>query len=117
MSYECNDVGPDYFHTIGTPILRGREFSVADRKHSQPVVIVNETLARTIFGNVNPVGHTIKSDLTGAETQLIVGVAKDSKYFTLGERQRLAVYQPYFAYPEPVNLHFLIRTTSSPAAM
>jgi ABC-type antimicrobial peptide transport system permease subunit len=114
VSYECNDVGPDYFHTIGTPILRGREFSVADRKSSQPVVIVNETLARTVFGKVDPVGHTIKSDLTGAETQLIVGVAIDSKYFTLGERQRLAVYQPYFAYREPVNLHFLIRTTSSP---
>jgi ABC-type antimicrobial peptide transport system permease subunit len=53
--------------------------------------------------------------LTGAETQLIVGVAKDSRYFTLGEKQRLAVYQPYFAYREPVNLHFLVRTTSSPA--
>jgi predicted permease len=115
VSYECNDVGPDYFHTIGTPILRGREFSVADRKSSQPVVIVNETLARTVFGNVNPVGHTIKSDLTSAETQLIVGVAKDSRYFTLGERQRLAVYQPYYAYRQPVNLHFLIRTISSPA--
>ncbi|MDQ2840105.1 MAG: ABC transporter permease [Acidobacteriota bacterium] len=115
VSYECNNIGPDYFRTIGIPILRGREFSGADRKGSQPVVIVNETLARTVFGNVDPVGHTIKNDFTGAETQLIVGVAKDSRYFTLGEKQRLAVYQPYFAYAEPVNLHFLVRTSSSPA--
>jgi ABC-type antimicrobial peptide transport system permease subunit len=69
-----------------------------------------------VFGNVNPVGHTLKRDLTGSETQLIVGVAKDSKYFTLGEQQRLAVYQPYFAYPQPVNLHFLIRTTHRPSS-
>jgi predicted permease len=116
MSYECNDVGPGYFHTIRTPIVRGREFSVADRKDTQPVAIVNETLARTVFGNVDPVGHTIKSDLTGSETQLIVGVAKDSKYFTLGEQQRLAVYQPYFAHPQPVNLHFLISTTNRPSS-
>jgi predicted permease len=116
VSYECNDVGPGYFHTIRTPIVRGREFSVADRKDTQPVVIVNETLARTVFGNVDPVGHTIKSDLTGSETQLIVGVAKDSKYFTLGEQQRLAVYQRYFAHPQPVNLHFLISTTNRPSS-
>jgi predicted permease len=116
VSYECNDVGPGYFHTIRTPIVRGREFSVTDRKDTQPVVIVNETLARTVFGNVDPVGHTIKSGLTGSETQLIVGVAKDSRYFTLGEQQRLAVYQPYFAYPQPVNLHFLISTTNRPSS-
>jgi hypothetical protein len=35
VSYECNDVGPGYFHTIRTPIVRGREFSVADRKDTQ----------------------------------------------------------------------------------
>jgi len=116
VSYECNNVGPDYFRTVGTPILRGREFSLADRKGSQPVVIVNETFAKTVFGNADPVGHTITSDFKGAESQLIVGVAKDSKYFTLAEKQRLAIFQPYFAYAEPVNLHFLLRTTNSAAA-
>src|SRR5579872_946443 len=82
--YECNNVGPDYFRTLGSPILRGREFSTADRKGSQPVVIVNETFARTVFGNTDPVGHTITIDFANDKTKLIVGVAKDSKYFTLG---------------------------------
>jgi predicted permease len=114
VSYECKFyVGPDYFRTIGTPILRGRDFSPADRRS---VVIVNETFAKTVFGSADPVGHTIISDFKGAEPLLIVGVAKDSKYSTLGEKQRLAVFQPYFADAEPVNLHFLVRTTSSPTA-
>lgn len=114
VSYECSFyVGPDYFRTIGTPILRGRDFSPADRRS---VVIVNETFAKTIFGGADPLGHTIITDFKGAEPQLIVGVAKDSKYSTLGEKQRLAVFQPYFADAEPVNLHFLVRTTSSPTA-
>ena len=77
---------------------------------------MNETFARTVFESADPVGHTITSDFKGAESQVIVGVAKDSKYFTLGEKQRLAVYQPYFGYAEPVNLHFLVRTIGSPTA-
>jgi predicted permease len=114
--YECNNVGPDYFRAIGIPVLRGREFSEADRKGSQPVAIVNETFARAVFGNADPVGHTVISDFTHDKAKLIVGVVKDSKYFTLGEKQRLASYGPYFAYDEPVNLHFLIRTAGSPAS-
>jgi predicted permease len=115
IQYECNNVGPDYFRTIGIPIQHGRDFTAADRKGSQPAVIVNETFARTVFGNVDPVGHTITTDFPNEKSKLVVGVAKDSKYFTLSEKQRLAVYEPYFARDEPINLHFLIRTTGAPA--
>ncbi len=111
VQYECNNVGPDYFRTLAIPILRGREFSVTDRKGSQPVAIVNETFARTLFGNINPIGHTITTD----KPTLIVGVAKNSKYFSLGEKHPLALYEPYFAFEEPANLQFLIRTANSPA--
>jgi len=116
LQYECNDVGPDYFRTIGIPILGGREFTAADRKGERPVAIVNETFARAVFGKTDPVGHTIATNIPNAPAKLIVGVVKDSKYFTFGEKQRLAVYEPYFANGEPINLHFLIRTAGSPAA-
>jgi predicted permease len=115
VQYECNNVSPDYFRAIGIPMQRGREFTAADRKGSQPVAIVNESFARTIFGNVDPVGRTITTDFKNDKGKLIVGVAKDSKYFTLSEKQRLAVYDPYFAASEPINLHFLIRTAGAPA--
>jgi ABC-type antimicrobial peptide transport system permease subunit len=61
------------------------------------------------------VGHVITTDFTDAKSKLVVGVVKDSKYFTLSEKQRLAVYEPYFAFEEPINLHFLIRAASSPS--
>ena len=102
------------FARSAIPILRGREFS-ADRKGSQPVAIVNETFARAVFGKTDPVGHTIATDFANEKPKLIVGVAKDSRYFTLGERQRLAVYEPYFAGAERINLHFLVRIAGSPA--
>ncbi|MBV8897507.1 MAG: ABC transporter permease [Acidobacteriaceae bacterium] len=117
VQYECNNVGPEYFHTIGIPILLGREFAATDRKGSQQVAIVNESFAHALFEKSNPVGHVITIKLQEQTSMLIVGVAKDSKYFTLGEKQRLAVYQPYFAFNEPVNLHFLIRTAGSPTSL
>lgn len=116
VRYQCNNVGPDYFGTVGIPLLRGREFNSADRKGSQPVVIVNETFAHTVFGQSDPIGHTIKTDLPNDKVKLVIGIAKDSKYFTLGETQQSAVYEPYFASQEPVNLNFLIRTTGPPDA-
>ena len=115
LEYQCENAGPDYFRTIRIPILRGREFTAADRKGTQ-VAIVNESFARAVFGNADPVDHTFTTDLPNDKSKLIVGVAKDSKYFTLSEKQRLAVYEPYFASEEPVNLHFLIRTAMSPGS-
>ena len=116
MQYECNSVGPEYFRTFAIPVLRGREFSVRDRKASQPVVVVNESFARKVFGSADPVGHTIATDFSKDKPRLIVGVVKDSKYGTFSEKQLLAVYEPYFASDEPVNLHFVIRVAGSAAA-
>jgi ABC-type antimicrobial peptide transport system permease subunit len=116
VEYQCNSVGPDYFRTLGIAILRGRDFTGTDRKGSQPVVILSQNFAHTVFGDIDPVGHTITSELPNEKSKLVVGVAKDSKYFTLSEKQRLAVYEPYFASDEPVNLQFLIRTAGPPSA-
>jgi putative ABC transport system permease protein len=81
------------------------------------VVIVNESFARMVFGKTDPVGHTFSTDFANDKPKLIVGVVKDSRYFTLGEQQRLAAYEPYFANHEPINLHFLISTAGSPEAL
>jgi predicted permease len=113
VMYQCNAVGPDYFRAIGIPLLRGREFSSLDRKGSETVAIVNETFARIVFGNADPVGRTIT---VGKSITRIVGIAKDSKYFTLGEAQKAALYEPWFARDEPVDLHFIVRVPgASPA--
>ena len=110
MKWQCNNVGPDYFRAIGIPVLRGREFTAREGKGSQ-VAIVNETFARQMFGSIDAVGHTF----TGPTALTIVGVVKDSKYFTLGEQQKAAVYEPYFAYDEPENLSFIVRATGPPS--
>ena len=112
LTFECIDVGPDYFRAIGIPLLRGREFSAYDRKGAQPVAIVNETFARTMFGAKDPIGRTVTSS---NKTAVVVGLVKDSKYFTLGESQRRAMYEPYFARDQPVKLNFIVRAAGVPA--
>jgi ABC-type antimicrobial peptide transport system permease subunit len=105
VDFNFNWVAPDYFKTMGIRLLAGREFLASDRSGAPRVAIINENLGRRLFGNTNPVGHVIRWD--GPVT--VVGVAGNSKYFTIGENGALALYVPYFQEGSIVNLHFLIR--------
>ncbi len=114
VTYKNNSVGSDYFKVMGIPILAGREFSASDRPGTPAVVVINETFAREVFGETNPVGHSFR--FPEGEPITIVGVAKNSKYFTLGEQNTLALYSAYAQQPAPDGLHFLVRA-QSPAAL
>jgi predicted permease len=96
VRFHNNDVGPDYFRTMGIPILAGREFAASDRKGSPEVAILNENLARRLFGDRNPVGRTFRYPAPSMSAPItVVGVAANSKHFTLGEEKPLAMYSPY----------------------
>ena len=49
-------IGPDYFSTMGVPLIAGREFTEADTQTNQKVTIINETLARRFFAGRSPIG-------------------------------------------------------------
>lgn len=87
--FHYNFVSGDYFRTLGIPVLAGREFSKWDRN----VAIVNRNLAGELFGDVSPIGHSIR--FGDSKPLQIVGVAANSKYFTLGEERPFAIYQPW----------------------
>ncbi len=107
VQFNYNFVGPDYFKTMGIPIVQGREFLPSDRKGAPEVVILNENLARRLFGNRNAAGHTIR---WAGNPVTVAGVAKNSKYFSLGEENPQALYTSYLREGGSiVNLHFLVR--------
>jgi predicted permease len=96
VHFHNNDVGPGYFRTMGIPILAGREFLASERMGSPEVAIVNENLARRLFGDRNPVGRTFRyASPTPTAPVTVVGIAANSKYFTLGEEMPMAMYTPY----------------------
>jgi predicted permease len=98
-------VGPGYFATMGIPVLAGREF----RETDQNGVIVNEALARRLFGAANPIGRMMNN-------QPILGVVRNSKYFSLAEDQRYAAFEPHRRNTGPV-LHLMIRAAAPPETL
>ena len=79
-----NVVGPNFFHTLGVPVLSGRDFADSDTASSPHVGIINEEFARRFLPGVNPLGHTTGTD-NGQYTMTIVGVVKDHKYRSIDE--------------------------------
>jgi predicted permease len=77
---EENRVGTGYFHALGIPILRGRDFDERDSTTSQPVAILNQAFARKLFGNESPIGHRIGYQAPPHDADyLIVGETADAR--------------------------------------
>ena len=78
-----NDVGPGFFHTLGVPVLAGREFTDADTRTSQKVAVVNELFGERFLHGQSPLGHRVNgngNDEADKDGFVIVGVVKNHKY-------------------------------------
>jgi predicted permease len=84
---------PGYFQTIGIPLLRGRDFTDADRDGSVRVAIVNQTLADRLWPSQDPIGKRFRF-YTDSFYRQVVGVVTTSKYMMLGEEPQSAAYVP-----------------------
>ncbi|SPE34453.1 conserved membrane hypothetical protein [Candidatus Sulfopaludibacter sp. SbA3] len=115
VQYNSNSVGPDYFHVMRIPILQGRAFQDSDRAGAPSVIILNENLSRRLFGNASPVGHVVR--FPNNRDARVVGVARNSKYATLGEENAMATYSPFAQQRWDTFAHFFVRTKNAPEAM
>ena len=88
-------VGPNYFHTLDIPMLRGREFSDDDTGTSEKVVIVSETLAKRYWPNENPIGKRLKPEIPNAPFYTVVGEAADVRHWGLDVDLEPTAYYPY----------------------
>jgi predicted permease len=110
-----NAVGPRYFDTLGIPLLRGRAFTEEDRENAPPVAVINETLARQYWPGQDALGQRFQFDDETASLQ-VVGIARDSRYETVGEEPRPYVYLPLLErYAGAVTLH--VRTQGDPGLL
>ncbi len=102
-------ITPGYFATMRIPLLRGRDFSDADRQGATDVAILNETFARHLYGSDDPVGRTFRNE---DRTVTVIGIARDGKYRTLAEPPRNFVYVPLAQRYMP-RLNLVVRTAGS----
>ncbi|HVP46802.1 MAG TPA: ABC transporter permease [Bryobacteraceae bacterium] len=105
-----------YFETIGTPLVRGRDFR--RQEGTERVAIINETLAERMFPGEDPLGRRFRGD---NKTWEIIGVARNSKSRTLGEDPAGIVYLDLQQHPEEVMSFFgisiLAKTTVNPRTL
>jgi len=90
-------VGPDYFRTMGIPLLRGRSFTPADNLQSELVAIIDDTMADKYFPGKDPLGQNFTVPRVGSFR--IVGVVGHVKHWSLGNPgpyERVQAYGPFY---------------------
>jgi predicted permease len=109
ITEDCDIVTPDYFVTMGLELLRGRAFADSDDEDAPGVVVVNETLAKTHWPGVDPIGKRMRvwnRRFVRHDFYEIVGVVRDAKYRTLWEEPRPYLYFPLAQrFFQRMNLH------------
>jgi predicted permease len=116
VGMRSNDVGPGYFHTLGVPMLQGRDILDSDSRTAPKVAVVNETFAKRFFLKSGALGHMaggVKPD----KQYTIVGVAADSKYRSVGEKTRPTLYFPYCQSGSISDMQVELRTNGNPEAL
>jgi predicted permease len=97
-------VAPDFFNTMGIPVLNGREFLPEDMHRGSTGIIVNQAMAAHFWPGRNPIGQHFKN---GKESVEIVGVVKTGKYRSLSENPMDFMYLPLGSQPQ----EFLVART------
>jgi putative ABC transport system permease protein len=110
-----NTVMPNYFETIGIPIIKGRTFGNEDRADSPGVLIINKTMAERFWPGQDPLGKQIKFPQDGS-TGTVVGVVGDAKHYVIDEPPRPQLYGAYSQGPG-IFATLVIRTTVDPLSL
>ena len=119
MNPYFNATSPDYFSTLGIPLLAGRDFLPTDELNREKVAIVNEKFAHAYFGDRNPVGRRIGfGGDPGTKTDIeIIGAIRDAKYMNLREQIRPQVFVPYQQSDWVIEMTAYVRTRLDPDLM
>jgi predicted permease len=116
MTIRYNKVGPQYFSTMGVPLLAGRDFQPGDDENAPKVAIVNESFAKKYFSGGGAIGRRLSVDSDEKEWIEIVGVVRDSKHEQLREKAHSYLFVPYLQQRTPV-VTFYVRTRQDPVSL
>jgi macrolide transport system ATP-binding/permease protein len=104
---DYNEVSSQYFATLGIPLISGREFTRADDENAPRVAVVNQTMVARYWRGQNPIGQRLQ---VKGNWLRVVGVVKDSKYYSMDETPRAFFYVPLRQYFD-IEPDIQIRTT------
>jgi predicted permease len=104
-----------YFPLMQINVVRGRAFSEHDSTNSPAVVIINETLAKKLFPDSDPIGQRIRLDRPDGPEKQVVGVAQNARYSYWAEPPQFALWTP-FSQDFNSTMYIELRTAGDPAS-
>jgi putative ABC transport system permease protein len=122
IAVPMRSVSPEYFDTVGLPILEGRNFRSREAFSWPPafttnvpnVAIINQAMVEQYFPNVNPIGKTFRFSFENIRaTAEIVGIASNSRSEALTQKAEAEIYFSYWQLP-PGTKHLVVRTAADP---
>jgi predicted permease len=115
---DVNTVGNSFFATMGIPIVAGRAFNAQDTATSAKVAIINQSLARKRFPNVNPIGKEIRDgDVPESFAGRIVGICADTRYTSLRDEPPPQFFMLNRQQSDVGGLTYALRSSLEPAAL
>ena len=110
-------VSDGYLQAMGIRLLAGRAFSAEDTQSSQPVAVINETLARTLWPGQNALGQIVMGQGTGGPGRQVIGLVSDVRHRALEQNSGCELYFPVSQWDESGAEYLVIRTQLPPAAI
>jgi putative ABC transport system permease protein len=111
---DIRSISPKYLETMGITLLKGRGITAQDTEKSPKVAIINETMARRIFPNEDPLGKRVSLSWSSPMIGEIVGVAEDVREQGLDVPTRPMIYWSYPQFTSPT-MNLVVRTTLEPS--
>jgi putative ABC transport system permease protein len=108
---QLNSITPGYFSTMRIPMLAGRGIADADRAGAAPVIVVNKTFADKTWPNASPIGRRVR--ISDDDWRTVIGVAGDTKQYTLNEIQLSQGYIPHAQRPQ-IFTSLVVRAKGNP---
>jgi putative ABC transport system permease protein len=110
-------VSPEYFQTMGIPVLRGRNFTERDNNGSAPVAIIAQSWARRAWPDQNPLGKRFRLAFSREQSYEVVGVVGDVRSFDLAEQPWPTMYFPIFQRTEQNAAFLVIHEAQNPSVI
>jgi putative ABC transport system permease protein len=116
LAADYRDITPNYFATMGIPLIKGRIFSPQDNLDRPRVVVIDETLARRFFPNEDPIGKHLRVPDATRPAREIVGVVGGVRDTGFDQQPRPTIYFPSLQSPDQT-MSLVVRTSVPPGSI
>ncbi|MFA5910563.1 MAG: ABC transporter permease [Vicinamibacterales bacterium] len=113
----ASEIGAGYLRTLGIRLVAGEEFEIDGPQGAATPIIVNESLARTVWPGRSPVGQPVLIGCDSSESAVVSGVAGDSAIRQMGELPKPHLYRPLMRRPGGTFTTIVLVTSGDPAAL